>query len=159
MNIWDCASADEVVPGISKAILRELAAHPSTQHVNEMFIKLGAMFGKDKTWIWAGIFDAASNGFLLLLGCDGDQETEKDPEHLLDSMKQETSNAKKKDNDDGPRFLGKQEEVKLLQMEQIAALTLPRGPAEFNWHREHIKTQLTSMEENLKSATSKGKSK
>jgi hypothetical protein len=38
-----------VAPGIRKAFFRELAAHPSTQHANKMFVKLGAMFGKNKT--------------------------------------------------------------------------------------------------------------
>jgi hypothetical protein len=55
-------------------------------------------------------------------------------------------------------FPGKQKKKKLLQMElvvkeiskQIAALALTLGPDEFNWRRENIKTQLTSMEENLK---------
>jgi hypothetical protein len=74
MNIWDCANTDSVAPSIRKSFLRELAAHPSTQHANEMFVKLGAMFGKNKTKVWAGIFAAASNGFLLL-GRDGHKES------------------------------------------------------------------------------------
>jgi hypothetical protein len=66
MNIWDHASADEVAPGIRKVFFRELAAHPSTQHANEMFVKLGAMFGKNKTEIWAGILLLPAMAFFSL---------------------------------------------------------------------------------------------
>ncbi len=38
---------------------------------------------------------------------------------------------------------------------QIAALALALGPEEFNRRRENIKTQLTSMEENLKAQQAK----
>jgi hypothetical protein len=165
MNIWDHASADEVATGIRKAFFRELAVHPSTQHANEMFVKLGAMFGKNKTKIWAGIFAAASNGFLLL-GHDGDQEADKNVENPSDSIEQESTEAKKDDDDDGPQRRKRYFRVnkkKLLQMEvvinekskQIAALALALGPEEFNRRRENIKTQLTSMEENLKAQQAK----
>jgi hypothetical protein len=53
-----------------------------------MFVKLDAMFGKNKTEICAGIFAAASNGFLLF-GRDGDQETDKNIESPSDFIKQE----------------------------------------------------------------------
>jgi hypothetical protein len=66
--IWDWSSTDELAASIRKGFLRELAAHPCAQPANEMFVKLGAMFGtsRNKSDIWAGIFAAASNGFLLL---------------------------------------------------------------------------------------------
>jgi hypothetical protein len=121
MNIWDHASADEVAPGIRKAFFRELAAHPSTQHANEMFVKLGAMFGKNKTEIWAGIFGAASNGFLLL-GHDGSQEADKNVENPSDSIEQESTEAEKDDNDNGPQRRKRYFRVnkkKLLQMEVV----------------------------------------
>jgi hypothetical protein len=146
-----------------QAFFRELADHPFTQHANEMFVKLGAMFGK--TEIWAGIFAAASNGFLLL-GHDGDQEADKNVENPSDSIEQESTEAEKDDDDDGPQRCKRYFRVnkkKLLQMEvvvnekskQIAALALALGPEEFNRRRENIKTQLTSMEENLKAQQAK----
>jgi hypothetical protein len=94
MKIWDRASTDEVVPSIHKSFLRELGAHPSRQHANKMCVKLGAMFRKNKTEIWAGIFAAASNGFLLL-GHDGDQETDKNVGKPVDSIKQEPTDKEK----------------------------------------------------------------
>jgi hypothetical protein len=40
---------------------------------------------------------------------------------------------------------------------QIAALALALGPEEFNGRRVNIRTQLTSMEENLKAQQAKEK--
>jgi hypothetical protein len=140
MNIWDHASVDKVVPSILKSFLWELAAHPSMQHTNEMFVKLGAMFGKNKTEIWAGIFADASHGFLLL-SHDGDQETNTDVENPLDSIRQEPTDKEKEDGDYGlqcrKRYF-RANKKKLLEMElvlkenpkQIAALALTLGPEE-----------------------------
>jgi hypothetical protein len=128
-----------------------------------MFVKLGAMFGKNKTEIWAGIFAAASNGFLLL-GRDGDQETDKDVENQSDSIKQEPTD-KEHDGPQRRKRYFRENKKKLLQMDlvvkekskQIAALALALGPEEFTWRRENIKAHLTSMEENLKAQQAKAR--
>jgi hypothetical protein len=130
-----------------------------------MFLKLGTMFGKNKTEIWAGIFAAASNDFPLL-GHDGDQEADKNVENPSDSIEQEPTEAEKDDDDDGPQRCKRCFRVnkkKLLQMavavneksKQIAALALTLGLEEFNRRRENIKTQLISMEEHLEAQQAK----
>jgi hypothetical protein len=111
VNIWDWLSADELAASIRKAFLQELAAHPSTQHANKMCVKLDAMFERNKSEIWAGIFTAASNGFLLL-GHDNKNDTDKDIENPSDLVNEDIlepppnkSNKSKilEDNDDGPK--------------------------------------------------------
>ena len=171
VDIWDRESADELAASIRKAFLRELAAHPSTQHANEMFVKLGAMFGKNKSEIWAGIFAAASNGFLLL-GHE-ENETEKDVENPSETLNEDIQENPDESEilekeDDGPKRRKRFYRVnkkKLLQMElvaieksqQIAALAVALGPEEFSKRKENIKKQLTSKDENLKAQQAKEK--
>jgi hypothetical protein len=91
-KILDQASTYGVVPSIRNKFLHELATHPSTQHANEIFAKLGAIFGREKSEIWAGVFAAASNGFLLL-GPEGKQEIDKDIETPSETLQEEPNSA------------------------------------------------------------------
>jgi hypothetical protein len=59
------------------------------------------MFGRNKSEIWAGIFAAASNGFLLL-GREAKQETDKDVKTPSESLQEEEPNSKPEDDDEGP---------------------------------------------------------
>jgi hypothetical protein len=52
-----------------------------------MFVKLGAMFGRNRSEIWVGIFAAVSNGFLLL--GNEDNETDKDVENPSESLNED----------------------------------------------------------------------
>jgi hypothetical protein len=78
------------------------------QHANEMFIKLSTMSGQNKTEIWADIFAAASNGFLLV-GHNKNMETDKDIEEYLseplqeDLLEEPNDSEMVEDDDNGPK--------------------------------------------------------
>jgi hypothetical protein len=153
------------------SILQELAAHPSTQHANKMFVKVGTMFGRNKSEICAGIFAAASNGFLLL-GQD-ENKADKDIENLSDSLNEDIQGPPNEveileDDNNSPKRRKRYYRVnkkKLLRMElvvikksnQIAALAGTLGPKEYSIRKENIKQQLTSKDKNLKAQQAKEK--
>jgi hypothetical protein len=169
-DIWDRSSEDELAPSIRKSFLRELAAHPSTQHANEMFVKLGAMFGRNKSEIWAGIFAAASNGFLLLgqeeNDTDKDKEVENPAESLNEDILEEPNESEiVEDEMERRKRYFRVNKKRLFRIEvvaqekgrQIASLAVALGPEEFVRRKENIKQQLTSKEENLKAQQAQGK--
>jgi hypothetical protein len=136
------------------------------QHANEMFDKLCAMFGRNKSEIWAGIFAATSNGFLLL-GREAKQETDKDVETPSESLQEEEPNSEPEDDNEGPTCRKRYYQVnkkELMQIEivahekgqQIAALAVALGPEEFTRQKENIKNQLTSKEEKYRKLGSIG---
>jgi hypothetical protein len=169
-NICDKSSEDELAPSIPKSFLRELATHPSMQHANEMFVKLGAMFRRNKSEIWAGIFAAASNGFLLLgqekNNTDKDKEVENPSESLNEGILEEPNKSEMVEDkmERRKRYfwvnkkrLFRMEVVAQEKGQQIASLAVTLPPEEFTRRKENIKQQLTSKEENLKAQQAQGK--
>ena len=108
-----------------------------------MFVKLGAMFGRNKSEIWAGIFAAASNGFLLLgQEEDKDKEVENPSESLNEDLQQEEEPNNSEMVEDemvrrkryfrvNKKRLFRIEPVAQEKGRQIASLAVALGPEEF----------------------------
>jgi hypothetical protein len=109
-----------------------------------MFVKLGAMFGRNKSEIWAGIFAAASNGFLFLGQEDSDKnkEVENPSESLNEDIPQEEepndSEMVEEEMERRKRYFRVNKKrlfrIKLVAQEkgqQIASLAVTLGPREY----------------------------